>query len=683
MNGFRARVLVLVLSLFWTASARGDEGMWPFNLAPVSEVKQRTGFEMTGPWLDRVMRSSVRLSSYGSGAFVSGKGLILTNHHVVSTCIQKLAAKPGAPDFVQLGFLARKNTDELRCPDLSADVLVRIEDVTEQMKAATDKKAESAKLEKTCAEKSGHRCELVTLYAGAAHHLYELERHVDIRLVFAPESDVTLFGGDGENFNFPRHTFDVALLRVWDKNVPISSPNYFPFDKEGPGENELTFISGNPGATDRFVSVAKLELLRKTTYPFLIRKMGLRRDRLLTYAAKGEKERKAARDDLLRQENWIKAIGGYQRGLTDPKLINAAKAREKKVLDRIKTLKDPAQKKTLLEAWPKLAAAYKKHAQIYEQHQVLEGIWGPGGRLALFARHLVRASAELPKPNEERLREYRETALPALEITMTTEETIDEGLEIELVTFGLENIVGILGKEDRLVAFLLDGKTPRARAEEAVKGSKLKDVAVRKALIKGGKAAIDGANDPMIELVRIYDEGARAVRKTYEDEVENVEREWGGRIAEAYGAAFGTTLYPDATFTPRINFGFVKGYQEKSAKVDWMTTLKGMFVKNEMAGGQEPYRLPKRWLDAKKDLDLEQSLNFVTTNDIIIGSSGSPTFDRDGKLMGVVFDMNLSQLPNRFLYREDTQRSIHVHGVAILHVLHKVYGATELLRELL
>lgn len=670
----------MMLPLIWSTAANADEGMWPYNLAPVTSVKERTGFEMNTPWLDRAMRSSVRLSTFGSGAFVSKRGLILTNHHLVSSCIQKLSSKAGAPDLMTTGFLARKTQDELRCPELSAEVLMRIEDVTERVK----KGESTSKMEKDCAEKSGHRCDVLSLYAGAAHHLYEFKRHEDLRLVFAPEVDVTFFGGDPENFSFPRHAFDVALIRVWDKGAPLQTPNnYFPFDKAGPAENDLTFISGNPGATDRFVAVAKLELLNKTTYPFLMEKMAVFRDRLRAYAAKGEKEAKAARDELQKQENWIKAIGGYQAGLNDSKLMAAARAREKKLIDKVKTLKDPEQKKRLLDAWPKLAEAYATQAKLYRQHQVLEGIWGPSGRLATWGRHLVRASMELPKPNEERLREYRQSALPALEKVMFSDEVIDEGLEIEHVVFGLENIEHELGSADRVVAFLLNGKTARKRAEEVVRGSKLKDLAFRKSLVANGKAAIDGANDPMIEFVRIYDEAARAVRKKVEDEVETAEKKYASAIPEAYSAAFGTSAYPDATFSPRINFGFVKGYEDGGVKIPWATTLGGIFVKSEMAGGAAPYRLPKRWLDAKAKLDAQQSFNFVTTNDINIGSSGSPTFDRQGKLVGLVFDMNATQLPNRFFYREETQRSVHVHGVAILHVLDKVYGAKELLRELL
>lgn len=690
-------LLALIVVSTPAATAFADEGMWPFNLAPVKEINERAKVQISQPWLDHAMRSSVRLSSGGSAGFVSKTGLLITNHHVASSCIQKLSQKSGTQDYMKDGFLARSAKNEQRCPDLEANVLVRIEDVTEKVEAATKglsatvtdadknaaRKSETAKIEKACAEKSGRRCDVVTLWAGAAYHLYEYERHQDVRLVFAPELDLAYFGGDPENFTFPRHCFDVAFLRIYSNDAPLATPNFFAFDRAGAKEEQVAFISGNPGSTDRFAAFAKLKLLEKTNYPFQLSRLTDLRDRLRAYSAKGENEARAAADDLLSTENAIKAVGGYLAGLRDPKLMSAADQREKKLLAEVAKLKDAAQKKKLLAAWPKLKAAYAKHAQLYTKHAVLEGYYSPSGRMAQNARYFVRLQPELNKPNETRLREYRESALPALKNTIEAEETIDEGLEIERVVFGLENMQRVLGKNNAVVKKVLGGKTPRARAEEAVRGSVLKDVAKRKELFNGGPAAIEAAQDPMIELVRAYDEAARAVRKQIEDEVESVERQYAGAIVEAYAAAFGTNIYPDATFTLRMNYGFVKPYKENGANIPWATTFSGLFVKNEMANGAAPHALPKKWLAAKAKLDLETPFNFVTTNDIIGGNSGSPTFNADGRLIGIVFDSNLSQLPNRFLYREETQRSVHVDAVAVLHALDKVYGANELLRELL
>jgi hypothetical protein len=674
-----------------------DEGMWPFNLAPIQEINDRGKVQISQPWLDRAMRASVRLSSGGSAGFVSKNGLLLTNHHVASSCIQKLSQKSGTQDYMKDGFLARSGKEELRCPDLEANVLLRIEDVTDTIEGAAKllpattsdaeknaaRKAETAKIEKLCADKSGHRCDVVTLWAGAAYHLYEYERHQDVRLVFAPELDIAFFGGDQENFTFPRHCLDVAFLRIYSKDAPLATPSFFLFDRAGAKEEQITFVSGNPGSTDRFAAYAKLQLLEKKTYPFQLARLIELRDRLRAYSIRGEKEGRAALNDLGSIDNWIKAVTGYLAGLRDPKLMSAADKREKKLLAEVNNLKDAALKKRLLAAWPKLRAAYKKQEQIYEKHAVLEGFYGPGGKLALSARQFIRLGEELQKPNETRLREYRESALPAIKSAIESDEVIDEGLEIEKVTIGLENMQRALGKNNPTVKKVLAGKTPRTRAEEAVKNSGLKDVAKRKELLAGGPSAIEAAQDSMIELVRSYDGAAREIRKTFEDQVESVERQYAGAIVEAYAAAFGKNIYPDATFTPRINHGFVRAYEEGGGKIPWATSFAGLYVKNDMSNGGQPHVLPKKWIDAKSKLDLDTPLNFVTTNDIIGGNSGSPTFNAAGKLIGVVFDNNLSQLPNRFLYREETQRAIHVDGIAILHALDKVYGAKELLRELL
>jgi hypothetical protein len=337
----------------------------------------------------------------------------------------------------------------------------------------------------------------------------------------------------------------------------------------------------------------------------------------------------------------------------------------------------------MLDAWPKIAAAHAAQAKLYEKYGALEGTWGPSGTLAQIARHFVRLGDELPKANELRLREYRESALPPIWQVMNSEAAIDAGVEIERLTFGLENFEKALGKNDKLVKTVLAGKSPRARAEELVQSTRLGDLSFRKSLIEGGASAVEIARDPMIEMVRSYDAAARAIRKKFEDEVESVERENSGAIAEAHAIVYGKTTYPDATSTPRINFGFVKGYQENGAKILWATALGGIFVKSEMAQYTDPYSIPKRWIDAKPKLEQRLPFNFVTTNDVIGGSSGSPTFDKNGRIVGVVFDQNLAQLPNRFHYREERGRAIHVSSPAIIHVLDKVYGAKELLKELL
>lgn len=687
---------VLVPSLLAPALARADEGMWPYNMAPVAEVKAKHGFEMTNAWLDHAMKSSVRFNNGGSGSFVSKKGLVMTNHHVGADCIQKLSNTEGNRDYMKEGFYARTPVEEQRCPDLELNQLFAIDDVTEKVNAATQGKtsekekndarnAEIARLEKACADETGGRCDVVTLYAGGAYHLYKYRKYTDVRLVFAPEFEAAFFGGDPDNFTYPRYDLDVAFFRVYQEDKPLDVATYFPFSAEGAKEGELVFVSGHPGSTDRFATVSKLELLRDTVYPFVLTYLKKERDVLRAYMDKGPAEERAARDDYFGVENSIKALTGYQAGLTDAELNQAAKERERKLLDKVRALPDVKERTRLIEAWPKMAQAYQTYASFYRQYAVTERAFGPaGGALASRARHLLRLSEELPKPSGERLREYRDSQRKSLELSLFSTAPIDEGLEIEKIAFGLRNMQEVLGAKNELVTKLLAGKTPRQRAEEVVKGTKVDDVAFRKQLYEGGKAAVDAAKDPLIEMMRDLDETARFLRKRYEDEVEAKERDNAGKIAEAWAKAFGTSLYPDATFTLRLNHGVVKGYEDDDGdRIPWRTQLGGMYLKHKRAGGKEPYSLPKRWLDAMPRVDFTTPFNFVSTNDIIGGNSGSPVFNREGRIVGLIFDGNLPQLPNRFVYREGQARSVSVHAKGILHALDRIYGAKGLVRELL
>lgn len=676
------------------AAANADEGMWPYNMAPVDDVKKKHGFEMTPELLDTAMKASLRFNNGGSGSFVSKDGLVMTNHHVGADCIQKLSGAKGATDIMEDGFYAAEQSAEQRCPDLELNQLTEIEDVTAKVNAAAEqkaseaekneaKKAEMGRLEKACTDATGLRCDVVTLYAGGAYHLYKYQKYTDVRLVFAPEFDVAFFGGDPDNFTYPRYALDVAFFRVWDGDKPVQTASYLPFSKNGAKEGDLVFVSGHPGSTDRFAPVSKLELLRDTVYPFVLAELKEERDLLKAFMAKGKAQERAARDDYFSVENSIKALTGYLSGLEDPALLAEATARERRLLEKVRGLENAAEKKRLLEAWPKLAAANQTYATFYQQLSVTERGFSPAGSsLAQTARHLLRLSEELQKPSEKRLREYRDSNLKSLEHSLFSEAPVHEELEVEKIAFGLSNVVQVFGANDPLTKKLLQGKTPRQRAEEVVKGTKVADVAFRKALYEGGKKATDAAKDPLVELMRDLDPAARKLRQRHEDQVEAVESTYSGRIAEAWAQAFGTSVYPDATFTLRINPGVVKGYTENGQKVPWRTQLGGVYVKNKRADGKEPYELPKRWQEARDEVDFSVPYNFVTTNDIIGGNSGSPVIDTKGRVVGLIFDGNLSQLPNRFLYRSDTQRSVSVHSAGILHALDEVYEASALVKEL-
>jgi hypothetical protein len=686
-----ASIALLALTLAIPAAA--DEGMWPYNMAPVEEVKKKYGFELTEEWLDNAMKSSVRFNNGGSGSFVSADGLVMTNHHVGADCIQKLSTGKGAVDVMKEGFYAASKDAEKKCPDLELNVLSEIEAVPATLKAATDgkadekakneaRKAEMGRLEKACADATKMRCDVVTLYSGGAYHLYKYKKYTDVRLVFAPEFQAAFFGGDPDNFTYPRFCLDAAFFRVYEDDKPTTVKNHLPFSTTGAREGDLVFVSGHPGSTDRFAPVSKLELLRGTVYPFVLDLLKKERTLLKKYMDRGEAQHRAARDDYFGIENSLKALTGYQSGLTDPELMKVASDREASLKQKVGKL-DTKTKAYLLEAWPKLSKAHKEYASFYRPYSVTERYFSPSsGALASKARHLLRLAEEKPKASEKRLREYRDSNLKSLELGLFSEATIDPGLEIEKIAFGLTNMRDVLGPKNEMILKLLGGKSPQARAEEVVKGTKVADVAFRKSLYEGGDKAVKAAKDPLIEMIRLYDKTARQLRKRHEDNVEAIERDYFGRIAEAYAKAFGQSIYPDATFTLRLNHGVVKGYTEGKTNIPWRTQIGGLYVKSKRAGGEEPYEMPKKWGAAMSNVDFTVPYNFVTTNDIIGGNSGSPVIGRSGEVVGLIFDGNIHQLPNRFVYRSNMERSVSVHTAGILHALDRVYGAEALLKEL-
>ena len=678
----------LICSLSLPAFA--DEGMWPYNMVPKEEIKTKYGVELDDAFLKRAMLSSVRFNNGGSGSFVSSKGLVMTNHHVGADCIQKLSTGKGALDVMKEGFVAGKN-NEKKCPDLELNQVREIEDVTAKVRAAeatqksdADKNAARKKvmgeIEKACADSTKMRCDVVTLYGGGAYHLYKYKKFTDVRLVFAPEFDAAFFGGDPDNFTFPRYCLDAAFFRVYENGKPVATKNHFPFSAKGAQDGDLVFVSGNPGSTDRFAPVSKLEFLKDPVYPWVLKRLAEKRDMLKSYMNEGEAQERAARDDYFGIENSIKALTGYLSGLEDEALMNKARTREKTLLEKVRASKKPK----LADAWPKLAATNKAYAPYYRQYSVSERFFSPSsGASAHIARDLLRLSVELPKKSEERLREYRDSNLKSLELALFSEATLDEGLEIRQVAFGLTNLERAFGKNHPLVKRVLQGKTPIERASAAVTQSKIKDIAFRKSLYKGGKKAVDAANDSLIELVRLYDDEARKLRKKHENEIEAVQRANAADVAEAFNVAFGQSIYPDATFTLRLNHGVVKGYTSKEGqKNPWVTQLGGLYVKNKRANDKDPYRLPKRFKDAMSKVDFSVPVNFVSTNDIIGGNSGSPVFNRAGEIVGLIFDGNIEQLPNRFVYTDKSARSVSVHSQYILHALIQVYGANALASEL-
>jgi hypothetical protein len=673
--------------------ASADEGLWPFDMVPKDAIAKAHGVTLDDKWLDHVRLSTVRISSGGTGSFVSGTGLILTNHHVASDCIAKIGS--ASHNYMDEGFYAAKDGGEAKCPDLAVDVLVATEDVSDKVHAAKTPnmsdadanvamKAKMGELEKTCTDKSeaatkrdgvSARCEVVTLYAGGKYHLYTYTRYTDIRLVFAPEAAIAFFGGDPDNFTYPRFDLDMALFRAYADQKALAPQHFLKWSTQGPKDGEVTFVSGNPGTTRRLATMSQLEQLRDVSYTRALESLKRERDLLKELSSQGHEYEREAREGVFDVENSIKALTGYLGGLRDPALMKIKKD-------------DEASLQKTIDADPKLKAAYgttladvaKVQAQIpklYPSYSALERIGD--STLLNVARNLIRMADETALPSPQRLREYRDANLEEIKLELFSSAPVYGAVEVVTIRSWLERAQRDLRDKPDVLAKLLDGKTPAARAKEIVTGSRLFDVYARKQLESGGKAALAASDDPAIVLIRNLDATARTARKTYEDAVEAPMRQLGEKVAQATFAAKGTSTYPDATFTLRLSVGVAKGYTEKGKPIPYATDFAGMYAH---ATGRDPFKLPQRWLDKKAQLGPTTHINFVSTDDIIGGNSGSPVVNAQGELVGLIFDGNLSSLPNNFVYREVTERAVSVVSDAMLESLRKVYDAGPLAVEL-
>jgi hypothetical protein len=695
MTTTRHALSLLTLAALLSAPAAAEEGMWLFNMPPTKQLKEQHDFEPSQAFLDHARLSSVRFNNGGSGSFVSAEGLVMTNQHVGRDCIQKLTTPER--DLMRDGFYAQERGTELLCPDLELNQTIAITDVTTDVLGAANalgkdadlaeknkaKKAKMSEIEKGCADEAAQiRCDVVTLYSGGAYHLYTYQKFTDVRLVWAPENDAKHFGGEQDNFNFPRMSLDVSFFRVWKDGAPLDSgDHHFAWAEEGAQDGQLVFVSGHPGSTGRLATPAELTFLRQHSYPFLVDVFTERKHAFRAYMDASEEGRRVAIADWLRAANAQKALTGYLNGLRDDELIAEVRAHHADVRGRLAALPE-ARRNRLLEAWPMLEKAYEGVGPLFKQYVTLESYAGPNSTLVNIARHLVRLGDERAKADGERMREYRDAGLPSLKLQLFSEAPIDAGLEQLKIKIGLERMVKVFGPRDPMVVAALGGKSAEARAAELIAGTKLQDVDARRALYDGGKAAVDASTDPLIAFVKTYEQAGRALRGKMEDGLEATKREVSGRIAEAWAEAYGTTVYPDATFTLRLSYGVVRGYTSGGEQVPWATQLGDLYRKNKRAGNQEPYQLPQRFFDHVGDVDFSVPYNFVSTNDIIGGNSGSPIFNKEGKLVGIIFDGNLPQLSNRFLYRADTERAVSVHAAGILHVLERVYDAQPLVKEL-
>jgi len=663
--------------------ALGDEGMWLYNAFPKEKAKAKYGFEPSQAWLDHARLSSVRFNNGGSGSFVSANGLTFTNHHVGAECIQELST--GGKDYIKNGFYAATQAEEAKCPNLELNQLVGIEDVTAKVNAGVKpglspsqagqaQRASMAEIEKACAISTGLRCDVVTLYSGEVFDLYKYKKYTDVRLVFAPEFDTAFFGGDPDNFTYPRYDLDITFFRVYESGKPARLDHYLQWSKAGVKDGDLIFVSGHPGSTARLKTLSQLEFLRDVDYPSRLGRYSRRIAVLQQFASESAENARIANEDIFGYQNSQKAITGYEDGLREKELMEEKQADEQKLRSEVNA--NPKLKTGNGDPWAAIGHAMEAHKEIYFAMTYVEGREPRPfpSQLANIARHLVRAAVERTKPNGERLREYRDSALPSLEQQLFSPAPIYKSLETVLMTEYFEEMAQGQGSI---------AKSPESLAKGLIEGTRLDDVAVRKQLYEGGEAAIKASTDPLIAYMLSIDSEARAVRKRYDDEVDSVERTEGAKIVRARFSEHGFTEPPDATFTLRLSYGAVKGYTENGMQVPYVTTMGGAYEHAAEHGDKPPYQLPDSWTRAKSKLNLSTPLNFVSTVDIIGGNSGSPTINKAGEVVGIIFDGNIQSLPWNFAYSDKIGRAVSVDCRGIQEALRKIYGATALADELM
>jgi hypothetical protein len=669
-----------------TTAASADEGMWTFDNFPSAKVKAKYGVTIDQAWLDTVREASVRLSSGCSASIVTKDGLVLTNHHCVRDCAQNLSTS--RIDYVKDGFAAAKRENEKLCPGMQAEILSAIADVTERVSNAAKGKtgqdfvkardAEIAAVEKEgCAGKEAlYRCQVITLYQGGQYKLYTFRKYSDVRLVFAPEQQMAFFGGDPDNFNFPRYDLDCSFVRLYEDGKPAATPAHLKWRTAAPKEGDPMFVSGNPGSTQRLLTATQLSTIRDVSLPDTLLLLAELRGRLIRFSEESAEHARIANKDLFSVENSFKAFRGQQEALVDPALIKG-KAHENGTL-RYQVKKNKTLAAEIGDPWTDIANAQDDRRALYQAYTYMEARAGIFSSLFGDARAIVRAAAEKAKPNSERLPEYTDSRLPLLEKRVLDDEPVYPELEAVLLEFWLTKLREHLTADAPGTKTFLGKDSPEALAARLSK-SKLGDAKYRKQLWDGGWAAVQASDDPMIKFVLATDDASRAIRKEYETKVTGPSDRAAEKIAKARFAVYGTATYPDATFSLRLSYGAVKGWTQNGAAVPPFTYYRGLW---ERATGQDPFALTPRWVDAQGKVNPDTVFNFVTDNDIIGGNSGSPVIDAQGGVVGAAFDGNIQSLGGAFGFDAAQNRCVVVSTAAITEALAGVYGEHELVAEL-
>jgi Peptidase S46 len=676
----------LLAAMLLAPAIPADEGMWTFDNPPLKQLKEKYNFTPTQQWLDHLRLSSVRLNDGGSGSFVSAHGLLLTNHHVALGQLQKNSS--AAHDYVKDGFYAATQEEEMKSQDLEVNVLVSTENVTDRVNAEVKtaknteeefakRKAVIAEIEKESTDKTGFRSDVVTLYEGGEYWLYRYKKYTDVRLVFAVEQQTAFYGGDPDNFTYPRYDLDMAIFRVYENGKPIDSKDYLKWNPKGAGDGELVFVSGHPGGTERLVTYAYLESLRDDSLSYIIELLKNRIAVLKEYSARGPEQARQATTLIFSLENSRKVFEGRRDGLQDKNLMEKKKKEDEEFRGKVDA--NPEWKKEYGGAWTLEEEALKSEKPRNKQ----QFFRSTDSTLSQLAVQIVTYIAEVKKPDGERLPGFHDSQLESLKHRLFSPAPIYPDLEIARMTGALELDVKELGPDDAFLKAVLDGKTPKDAANYLISGTKVADPAFRKSLVDGGRAAVDASTDPMIVMAKRVDPIRRESIKWFEDNVQSKEARAGELMGKARFAVYGKNTYPDATFTLRLSYGQVLGYPMNGTIAPYKTTFYGLYDRAASFDYKVPFDLPKRYLDGRDKLDLSTPFNFVTTNDIIGGNSGSPVVNREGEVVGLIFDGNIESLVGDFVYDSYQNRAVAVHTGGMTEAMKKLYGAQKLVDELM
>ncbi|HEY4265293.1 MAG TPA: S46 family peptidase [Micropepsaceae bacterium] len=682
----RLKTLLIWLLACAAGPACADEGMWTFDNFPAAQVKQKYGVTIDQKWLDRVQASAVRLAGGCSASVVSPNGLVLTNHHCVAGCAQNLSTPEH--DYVKNGFAAARAEDEKQCPGVQAEILQTIADVTPAINAATADKAGDgfqrardaavANIEKQACtgREATQRCQVITLYDGGQYKLYTYRKYSDVRLVFAVEFDTAFFGGDPDNFNFPRYDLDFSFLRLYENGKTVATPEHLTWNPSAPKDGEPVFVAGNPGGTDRQLTESQLVTLRDSTQPFGLILGSELRGRYTRFAEESAEHARIINRDLFGLENGLKAQRGEHEALLNPQLMADKHKADAELKSRVDA--DPKLKAEIGDPWAEIAKAQAERVPLAKPYYFIETRAGGGSTLFGYARILVRAADERTKPNGERLREYADARLPLIERGLLAARPVEPEVEQLKLEFWLTKLREELTADAPETALVL-GKDSPENLSRALIASKLADPSLRKQLWEGGAAAVRASTDPMIRFALKIDAAGRAIRKTYEERVSSPVAAASERIAKARFAVYGTSVYPDATFSLRLSYGKIAGWTEPGRTILPFTNFAGLY---ERATGQPPFELTPRWVEAQSKLDLKTVFNMSSDNDIIGGNSGSPLIDAKGEVIGAIFDGNIHSLGGDYYFDPKLNRSVTVSTAAITEALNKVYGQTGLISEL-